>query len=369
MTDVRLTALNPEDSTVVPVACNSSGELLVDKGEPEGPDLNVEGDLSVGGSITAAGGDYRVSDKGNVISYVNNENAVSSNDTWVIFNKEDNGYRARINGDGSAKFAGNISVDSYINCNRQATGDEFGLQAKINDQSKFIAKASGTYIGTNLTNANGVIGGSAINLLTDGSARFAGVGKFGSTVYAKGTGTDNVFLGLQESSTGNFDPTNATVTIKVDGSADFDGRIKIGPGPLAPAVAGSVYYPDSVDVRRDDGGPVYTIFKSGNTVRDITLQFKSDGSGKFSGDVTVGSRSKSWMLVEQGGLCHMVEQTRSLIDEGFSVDADADADYPKLRDVFNELDLIERSLSQVMEKLRLTPPAGWPVWDGSDETQ
>ena len=91
------------------------------------------------------------------------------------------------------------------------------------------------------------------------------------------------------------------------------------------------------------------------------------GSATFTGDVVVGSRSKSWMLVEQGGLCHMVEQTRSLVDEGFSVDADAD--YPKLRDVFNELDLVEKSLSQVMEKLRLTPPAGWPVWDGSDETQ
>ena len=29
MTDVRLTATNPEDSSVVPVACNSRGELLV----------------------------------------------------------------------------------------------------------------------------------------------------------------------------------------------------------------------------------------------------------------------------------------------------------------------------------------------------
>ena len=30
MTDVRLTATNPEDSSVVPVACNSRGELLVE---------------------------------------------------------------------------------------------------------------------------------------------------------------------------------------------------------------------------------------------------------------------------------------------------------------------------------------------------
>lgn len=34
MTDVRLTALNPVDSQVYPVACNSSGELLVSGGTP-----------------------------------------------------------------------------------------------------------------------------------------------------------------------------------------------------------------------------------------------------------------------------------------------------------------------------------------------
>jgi hypothetical protein len=351
MTDVRLTALNPEDSTVVPVACNSSGELLVDKGEPEGPDLNVEGDLSVGGSITAAGNlnvggylaslntasgvkvfdsgkiylqndgtgpiDYTpfriyygsalkaqftnqgdlttegsavfasdVSMKGsqikcgtydtrstsgigiNVFSgskaatlYVKGEGASNTSEAIVVQNGNDpdNDVNVSVKYDGSAVFNGSIDSGSFIACNRQATGDQFGLLVKTNDQVKLIAKPSGTYIGTNLTNANGVIGGSAIDLLTS-------------------------------------------------------------------------------------------------------------GEGKFSGDVTVGSRSKSWMLVEQGGLCHMVEQTRSLIDEGFSVDVDAD-EYPKLRDVFNELDLIERSLSQVMEKLRLTPPAGWPVWDGSDETQ
>ena len=46
MTDVRLTALNPVDSQVYPVACNTSGELLVADG---GPDLTVTGDLTVEG--------------------------------------------------------------------------------------------------------------------------------------------------------------------------------------------------------------------------------------------------------------------------------------------------------------------------------
>lgn len=41
MADVRLTATNPEDSTVVPVACNDKGELLLEEPlvveGPEGP--------------------------------------------------------------------------------------------------------------------------------------------------------------------------------------------------------------------------------------------------------------------------------------------------------------------------------------------
>ncbi len=65
------------------------------------------------------------------------------------------------------------------------------------------------------------------------------------------------------------------------------------------------------------------------------------------------------MLVEQGGLCHMVEQTRVTKDL-------INPEYPQLRDVFQELNLIEQALSEVMDKLRLSPPAGWEVWDGSD---
>ena len=50
MTDVRLTALNPEDSKVYPVACNSSGELLTNKSGDI--NLDVPGNLVVGGKIT-----------------------------------------------------------------------------------------------------------------------------------------------------------------------------------------------------------------------------------------------------------------------------------------------------------------------------
>jgi hypothetical protein len=194
MTDVRLTALNPEDSQVYPVACNSNGELLTDKVDI-GPDIDIEGNLSVGGSAT--------------------------------FN-------------GNITAAGNVTVDNNLRVNNN----------------------------------------------------FA--------VYAAG---GNIYEGYNTS--------------------------------------------------------------SGSSVN--TFSVKADGSATFSGDVIVSSRNKQWMLVEQGGLCHMVEAAGLLIDEQFGVDASTSS-YPKLRDVFSELDLIEKALSEIMERLRMNPPAGWPVWDGSNKT-
>lgn len=48
MADVRLTATNPEDSSVVPVACNAKGELLLEKiSQVITDDLTVEGELTV----------------------------------------------------------------------------------------------------------------------------------------------------------------------------------------------------------------------------------------------------------------------------------------------------------------------------------
>jgi len=48
MTDVRLTATNPEDSSVVPVACNSKGELLVTEPVIE----SIPNDVTISGRLT-----------------------------------------------------------------------------------------------------------------------------------------------------------------------------------------------------------------------------------------------------------------------------------------------------------------------------
>jgi hypothetical protein len=48
MTDVRLTATNPEDSSVVPVACNSRGELLIEEVVIE----QIDNDVTIDGALT-----------------------------------------------------------------------------------------------------------------------------------------------------------------------------------------------------------------------------------------------------------------------------------------------------------------------------
>ena len=49
MTDVRLTATNPEDSSVVPVACNTRGELLIEEVKIE----EIDNDVTINSSLTS----------------------------------------------------------------------------------------------------------------------------------------------------------------------------------------------------------------------------------------------------------------------------------------------------------------------------
>jgi hypothetical protein len=83
---------------------------------------------------------------------------------------------------------------------------------------------------------------------------------------------------------------------------------------------------------------------------------RSDGSAEFAGDVVIGSRGTKWLIRESNGVAMLIEQTRRQPRQP-----------EKVRDLPNELDLIEAALNEVMAKLKMVPPAGWPVWDGQDE--
>ena len=187
--------------------------------------------------------------------------------------------------------------------------------------------------------------GEGIELKANGgSASFAGgitsTPSTGAAIYAYngGTSSENAILISNTS-----DGSGLKTFLKYDGSASFSGDVSMRANLLIKGGNGSgLFIRDKEDT-------------------EYTIDLNENGSAHFLGDVVVGSRSKQWMLVEQGGLCHMVEQARAT-----AADLVTPPVYPKLRDVFAELDVVEKALEQVMEKLRMVEPDGWPVWDGSE---
>ncbi len=251
MSDVRLTATNPEDSSVVPVACNSKGELLTVPPVIE----QIDNDVRIIGGFT-----------------VNDEN----------------------------KFA----VNRQLN-----TGFDLFIR--------------GEPLGTNNSF-------SCVNL-----------------VFSLDGNYDQFIWGFNHSwSSQGFSSTQVLSAFNTSLSAS---------NKVATPKAISGYRASISADANQGGGPTYAFYAS------------SSAPSWFGGEVIVSSRNKRWTLVEQGGLCHMVQETTSYSpeeDEALPVEKD----YPKLRDVFNELNMIEGALEQVMTKLRMVPPANWEVWDGSNET-
>lgn len=158
MTDVRLTATNPEDSSVVPVACNAKGELKLE--EPLAFDGNLNGDLSVTGTASFAGD----VDLGAAASDARLAISASYNQLGLYIAASGTGYspiaefcnssgdlKANINADGSASFKGalNVTADGrqldesplVIN-NTNVEG--YSIYSKSNGTGTFAVSADGT---------------------------------------------------------------------------------------------------------------------------------------------------------------------------------------------------------------------------------
>jgi hypothetical protein len=111
-----------------------------------------------------------------------------------------------------------------------------------------------------------------------------------------------------------------------------------------------------LNVRRAATGNAFAVVNS--TTLEPSILFLGNGTATFDGDVVVGSRGKRWKIIESGGLAHLTE-----------VESRDTNDTPELRNVFSELDTIEKALEEVMVKLRMVEEDGWPVWDGSNDSR
>lgn len=178
MTDVRLTALNPVDSQVYPVACNTSGELIVEQVDP-GPDLSITGNLTVGGSGTFDGsgsvkGGLNLGNPGIANAVINSADGVfinidsddtASNDTFQV---RHNGTGAGagdllmlISENGSAQFVGGITANGnvhefgvYTSTSTTASGieiDNGSLTTQRALSSGVTGRAIAHRFGTNIT--------------------------------------------------------------------------------------------------------------------------------------------------------------------------------------------------------------------------
>ena len=235
MADVRLTATNPEDSSVVPVACDASGRLLLEEqGQgppgPEGPpgpkgddgkdgkdgkdgdpfSGNFAGDVTFGGSATFA---ERVDVKGGV-----SDDGGSSLSTGLYYRDDSGSHGLALYKNGSAQSNRNV----FIKTDGSATfaGDvQFGGESYGRAQGVVIGKEG--YIRATFTGNNDVWRGFAVgdetatsNISANGSAEFAGDGIFRGTLSITGDGPNNGF----------YVGSAGAAIIKKDGSVTFAGK-------------------------------------------------------------------------------------------------------------------------------------------------
>ena len=151
MADVRLTATNPEDSSVVPVACNAKGELKLEEFPDQSFDGNLQGDLTVSGRATF-GGSVLTQDGGVFVTrsitaddeslfFANDANgggkfSVTRQGTYIgdtITNAHQNANTALFN-NGAVTFAGNragFTREGYLWCTTER-GDTIRLVGSSN---------------------------------------------------------------------------------------------------------------------------------------------------------------------------------------------------------------------------------------------
>ncbi len=229
------------------------------------------------------------------------------------------------------ELLGDLEVDGGISAagdvvtgNNPVSGSSNGALQTANGQF-WASTATGAYLFTGYLSGNST---PKVRIKSNGSAEFAS----GKAIITSG---GSYIADLEGNAAGN-----AAVTINSNGSASFSGIVDNTAG--------------FVSDRSSGAGGCFLGRLNGNG----TSQILANGSATFDGDVVIGSRGAKWLIRESNGVAMLIEQTRR---------GQIEPRMQKVRDLPSELDLIETALSEVMAKLKMVPPAGWPVWDGQDE--
>lgn len=267
MADVRLTATNPADSSVVPVACNEKGELLL-----EDP-IYVEGPPGPPG------------DPGDPFT---------------------------------GSFAGDVHLDGPVSINASS------IDHPLTEKTHLVAAAHPDDAYTAWLTAPAGLPSRACTVFFTSTNDQAGLSNAGSLTFQHdvegGVHSTELHIGLRNTGDGLEALTRV---------ASFRARGQVGILKADPQAA--------LDV---------------------------------NGDVIIGSRGTQWMIVESNGLAHLVDQSTVQTEGGYAVGenewVEQSVVYPELRNIPDELTMVERQLQAVMERLKMAPEAGWEVWDGSE---
>ena len=310
MADVRLTAINPDDSEVYPVACNDKGELI----------LNGASRLEVSGFLDVAS-----------TTYADNTGLYLGNSPGNINFRE-----IRLEKDGSAQFSKNVQVGgftSYVRTNAATqnigrfASDVGGLNV---DQITFKAGGSAEFAGE-VSFPAGMVGVAYENVyLASGNSPLI-------TVQAKAT---DVNLAAAAFELRHWNSTLTAVDVKArinhDGSASFAGGVDMQSFKTTSAT-------NNYFVCNGDG------FYYFNTAGANTGFILAEGSATFTGNVTAPN------ITFKLAPATVAAMPAPLIDEGFAVN--------------EELDLLSELIKMKLQIRDLNAFMQRTMQDGTETTQ
>jgi hypothetical protein len=319
MADVRLTAVNPENSEVYPVACNDKGELI----------LNGASRLEVAEFLDVAS-----------TTYADNTGLYLGTSPGNINFRE-----IRLNKDGSAQFSQVVQVGGFVSYVRTDAADQ------------------------NLASFNSNVGGlnvPQIRFTASGGASFSGDVDFGpysesntglegavvrSSGYTVINRTSDV-AALQIRQSGILNITlNAGGSAIFAGKVDFYESVDLGGGYISPDGGISLY---------ESGGIIASKPASANPSTDyvwqgylsgsgVTSQINANGTAVFNGNVTAPN------ITFKLAPATVAAMPAPLIDEGFAVN--------------EELDLLSELMKMKLQIRDLNAFMQRTLQDGSETTQ